>query len=147
MSQAEIQGIYDERVDHLNKFRTGMADIQLDFNAIAQDVTVQLMSKKKDIYSDTTTEIEQEIVKRAVVSKNPDMMYVQDLFSELVEDEDERIPWLVKMTITNLPRIVQHDDRIIIGDLLYSVSQVTPINRLNDGLLKILVYPERTDTE
>lgn len=144
--QSEIQGIYDQRVSHLNKFRTGMADIALEHNALAQQVQVHFMSKVKDIYSDTSNELQQIVDKRAIISKNPDMAYVQDLFDEIVE-EDEKMPWLVKMTITDLPRLINHDDRITIGGILYSVSKASPINRLNDGLLKILVYPERTETD
>lgn len=123
-----------------------MADIALEHNALAQEVQIHFMSKVKDIYSDTSNELQEIVEKRAIISKNPDMTYVQDLFDELVE-EDEKIPWLVKLTRTDLPRMINHDDRITIGGILYSVSKVAPINRLNDGLLKVLVYPERTETD
>jgi hypothetical protein len=147
MSQAEIQGVFDERVEHLNEYRTGMADIALEFNALSQVVHITFMTKETDIYGDTTDAVESELDKLAVVTKNPDMSYVQDLFGYLGEDREDEIPWLVKLTLTDMPRIIRHDDRILIGEIEFSVSKVTPINRLNDGLLKVLVYPERGDIE
>lgn len=144
--QSEIQGVYDKRVNHLNKFRVGMADIAMQFNAIAQQVTVIFMKKITDVYNDTSVEEESRVEKRAVVSKSPDMNYVQDLFDTLVEEEEKQ-PWLIKLTISKLPRLINHDDRIIIAGEVYSVSMASPINRLNDGIQKVLVYPERSDSD
>lgn len=146
-AQNELQGIYDERVSHLNKFRIGMADIALRRHPLAQVVGVTLMSKEEDIYGDTSNEVEVRVDKLALVNKSPDLSYVQDYFDDLIEDVDDKIPWLVKMTITGLPRLINHDDRILIADEVYSVSKVSPINRMNDGLLKVLVYPERSNPE
>lgn len=142
--QSEVQGILDKRINHLNKFRVGMADIAMHFSAIAQSVTVIFMKKTRDVYNDTSVEEEFRVEKRAVVSKSPDMNYVQDLFDVLLEEEDKQ-PWLVKLTISSLPRLINHDDRIVIAGQTYSVSLVSPINRLNDGIQKILVYPERSE--
>lgn len=147
MSQAETQGIYSSRIEHLNEFRTGMADRALALNALSQLVQVKLMEKSVDIYGDTEVKLEAEVTKRVVVTKNPEMSYVANQFDLLVEDDEDRIPWLVKLTQSGLPRLIRHDDRMIIGGIEYSVSAVSPINRLNDGLLKVLIYPERSSNE
>lgn len=146
-AQNELQGIYDERVSHLNRFRKGMADIALRRHPLAQKVVVAFMSKDEDIYGDTCNEVEVRVEKLALVNKSPDLSYVQDYFDDLVEDIDDKMPWLVKLTTTDLPRLINHDDRILIADEVYSVSKVSPINRMNDGLLKVLVYPERSNPE
>ena len=80
--------------------------------------------------------------KRILPSKKADLFFVQDLFGDLIEDES-KIPWLVQMTLTGLPRLVNNGDNIIVEDVAYTVAKVAPVHRLNDGILRLLIYVER----
>ena len=142
MSQAEIQGIFSERVEHLNTFARVMADIQVSHNPLAQDVTLIFNKKTSDVYYDTSIEEETRIKKRVLISKKYNLYYVQDLFQTLVEPTTE-MPWIVTLTLTSLPRHLQMDDQILIGDELYTVSRVSPKNRIQDSIQKVLIYNER----
>lgn len=141
--QGLIQDAYSERLDHLNDFRQKMADIQLEFNPLSQVALVQLVKKDTDIYGDTQNQLEQELTKRVHVKKNPSLIYLQDEFDFLVEDS-ESTPVVITMTTTGLPRLVNHDDRVIIGNIVYTISTARPANRLSDTIIKLTAYPERT---
>ena len=143
--QAKKQGVFDERVEHLDRLHVGMADLSLKFNALAQFVDIYFVNASTDVYMDTTIEVVKVVRdKRAIVSKKNDMIYVQRLFETLLEGDTEENGWHIWLTGKGLPRHVQHDDIIKIAGILYSVSMVAPYNRLNDGLEHIWVYPERT---
>ena len=76
------------------------------------------------------------------------MEYVQDLFNgELLIDNDDQIPWLVVMTKTGLPRLLNQDDQIVIDGNKYTISVVRPTNRNSDSVFDCIIYPERTDPE
>ena len=72
MGQANIQGVFNERVEHLNKFRRIMADVQLNLNLISQDVTIVLNQNAIDLYHDSSlVEETVRVDKRVLISKNP----------------------------------------------------------------------------
>lgn len=54
-SQAEIQGVFNERVEHLNKYRRLMADALLGRHLIAQDAEILLLAKSFDQYEDISS--------------------------------------------------------------------------------------------
>lgn len=147
MKQAHLQGVFNKRVDHLNHYRRVMADIQLELNLISETVTIIFNKKTSDIYMDSIFEEESRVPKKVLISKNPDMAYVIDSFDELEERED-LMPWLVVITLTDLPRHLNHTDQIITENgQIYRVSRAMPINRLNDSVQKVLIYNERIDTQ
>lgn len=54
-SQANIQGVYNDRIDHLNKFRRVMTDVNLKHNLISQEATIMLLAKSFDQYEDISS--------------------------------------------------------------------------------------------
>jgi hypothetical protein len=54
-SQANIQGVFNERVEHLDKFRRLMGDRLLEHHLIAQDAEVVLLARSFDIYGDISS--------------------------------------------------------------------------------------------
>lgn len=126
-----------------------MADIKIDRHPQKKKATIIFNDTRLDIYNDAIREEECRVEKNVIVRKNPDMMFVQSMFyNELIEDTD-KIPWVVDVTITNLPRLPKNDDMLLITDngkeYLYSISSVKPINRDTPVVLVMLVYPERTE--
>jgi len=139
---ANSQGVYSERVEHQNHFRRTMADIVIGLNPLAQNATIVFNKIEKDHYDDSRAIEEGRMEKRILLSKKADLFFVQDLFGDLIEDES-KIPWLVQMTLTGLPRLVNNGDNIIVEDVAYTVAKVAPVHRLNDGILRLLIYVER----
>lgn len=139
----------DIRLNRLNKFVLRMADIKINRHPQRKKATIIFNDTRLDIYNDAIREEECRVEKNVIVRKNPDMMFVQSMFyNELIEDTD-KLPWVVDVTITNLPRLPKNDDMLLITDngkeYLYSISSVKPINRDTPVVLVMLVYPERTE--
>lgn len=134
-----------ERLSQLDRYAARIADIQLERNPLASEVMLIFNLKVRDQYQDTIVSEDLRIKKRAMVSKNVDMNYVQQ-FDEaiLLEDDTDKIPWIVSMTTTQCPRIPSMDDNIIIEGIKYSISMVKPANRNINSLILLLIYPERS---
>lgn len=142
-SQAKIQGVLDERVEHLNKFRRVMGDRLLDHHLISQDAQVFLFDRSFDIYRDISSVAPPSpiLVKKVLLDKAPDMHYVQQLFDNWLVESSENYPYLVQLTLTGLPRPLNLGDRLKMGEGVYEVRLVSPINRLNDSIQKLMVCP------
>ena len=102
---------------------------------------------QRDHYQDSITTEEGRVKKRAIVKKDPDMSYVQQLGDVLLEDDDDHIPWVVSMSMTNLIRIPRTDDQVLIDGVRYYVSYVKPVNRSIDSIVNISIYPDRNDED
>lgn len=135
-----------ESLQPLNEFASGMADLQLDRNPLAQEVIVIFNSVTRDHYQDSVLQEECRVKKMAVVKKDTDMEYVQQLGDLLLEDEDS-IPWIVSMTRTGFPRALRLDDQILIDGLRYTISATRPANRSIDSIVNVSIYPDRTDKD
>lgn len=136
-------GIWDGRVQALNAFSRGMADLNLSRNPLASEVIVVFNDDKLDHYLDSRPTEGVRVKKLAMVNKHNTLDYVQTLTGEFVMEGDV-IPWVVNMTTTNLPRLPKVNDNIIIDNVKFAVSSVHPLNRNVDSLISLLVYPERT---
>lgn len=130
----------------LNMFAAGMADLQMSRNPLAQEVILIFNESGRDHYQDAILTETARVKKLALVKKDADMNYVQQIGDLLLEDVDA-IPWVVSVTITNLPRTPRLDDQILIDGLRYTISLVKPANRSVDSILLLSVYPDRTDEE
>ena len=130
----------------LNYFASGMVDLQLDRNPLSQEVVVIFNEVQRDHYQDSITTEKGRVKKRAIVKKDADMSYVQQLGDVLLEDDDH-IPWIVSMTTTNLIRIPKTDDQILIDGVRYYVSYVKPANRSIESIVNISIYPDRNDED
>lgn len=54
-SQANIQGVFNERVEHLNKFRRVMTDALLEHHLISQEAEILFLAKSFDQYEDISS--------------------------------------------------------------------------------------------
>lgn len=115
----------DNRNQILNRYAQGMADIWLSRTQITSKVILIFNDVIRDHYQDAIHKETKRVMKLAAVKKNADMKYVQELFGDvLLEDNLEQIPWVVSLTMTCLPRTPQMDDQIIINGLKYTISMV-----------------------
>ena len=130
----------------LNMFAAGMADLQMSRNPLAQEVVLIFNESGRDHYQDAILTETARVKKLAVIKKDADMNYVQQIGDLLLEDVDA-IPWVVSVTVTDLPRIPRLDDQILIEGLRYTISLVKPANRAIDSILLLSIYPDRTDEE
>lgn len=137
--------MFGERVKQLEKYAQGVADIQLSRNPLASEVVLIFNETIRDQYQDAITNEIDRVVKVAMVSKDPSMSYVQELFDDLLEDDLGHLPWAVSLTMTNLPRRPSMDDQILIDGLVYSISKVTPLSRKVQSIITLAIYPERTE--
>nr|DAV91845.1 MAG TPA: hypothetical protein [Caudoviricetes sp.] len=148
-SIAVKQGLISSRVEHLNNFRRVMGDIRIKFHALSQEGELIFNKKEYDHYRDTYVKEEKRMKKLLLISKYADPEYLQASF--LMDNEDtltdilEKQPFVVFLTSTDLPRLLNHDDQIVIGGVLYTVSRAAPVNRFNDSIQRLLVYPERNE--
>lgn len=131
----------------LNYFASSMVDLQLDRNPLSQEVILIFNKVQRDHYQDSIVTEEGRVKKRAIVKKDLDMSYVQQLGDVLLEDDDDHIPWIVSMSMTNLIRIPRTDDQILIDGVRYYVSYVKPVNRSIDSIVNISIYPDRNDED
>ena len=133
----------DVRLSYIDRYTQGMSDIRISRHQLRKNVVVCLNDPEWDIYRDVRIHSEKyRVNKQAIVQKNPDMNYVQDMYDVFLE-EDEQLPWTVNLTMSGLLRPLKMDDKVIIDGLVYNVSKVRPNNRELHGLLECLVYPER----
>ena len=178
-SQAQIQGVFNDRVEHLNNFRRIMGDIVLDHHLISQDAEVMLLARSFDIYGDISSVapfyafsskklaiydnesglsfladrngdivrvrgvpvVVEPYIKKVLFDKAPDMHYVQQEFSNWLVENSANYPYLVQMTMTDMPRHLNLGDRLKLGETVYEVRLVSPISRLNDSIQKVMVCP------
>lgn len=126
-----------------DSYAVGMFDIMTPRNPLHKSVTVIFNSINRDQYNDARVIEESRQTKVALVEKD-DQHFIQFFdIEELLEDTDK--PWTVTLSITDLPRLPRTDDRMLIDGLLYTVSQVKPINREMPSVVKCLIYPERNE--
>lgn len=130
----------------LNLFASGMADIQLSRNPLAEEVHIIFNDVQRDHYQDSVLVESCRIKKLAMVKKDTDMDYVQQEGFELLEDESS-LPWTVSITTTGLPRAPRQDDQVLINGIRYNVSGVKPSNREIDSIILLFIYPDRTDED
>lgn len=131
------------RVQAIDRYSRMMADIRISRHPLRKHVLCIFTDKEYDIYQDSTTTESERLKKLAIVQKNPDLDYVQELDDVLMDDGDH-IPWVVTMTLTGLPRTPRQDDYLIIEGVKYAISKVGPINRSVRGVVDCMIYPERT---
>jgi hypothetical protein len=123
----------------------GMADIQLSHNALASEVIIIFNDLSVDHYQDSRIAEIDRIKKLAVFRKVEDLEFVPDDENEtLLDDKEAAIPYEVLTTMTWLPRIPRRDDMLLHEGNLYTIHHVKPMNRDIDGLIQLVVYPERT---
>ncbi len=89
----------------MTNYAARMADISLSRHPLCRDLIFIFNAVETDIYKDTNTIEEARIFKQAIVRKNPDMMYVQEVYSDLLMEDSDKLPWLVLVTMTGLARI------------------------------------------
>ena len=135
---------HDYRRDILSNMAVGMADIQLSHNALATEVIIIFNDISVDHYQDSRIAEIDRIKKLAIFRKSQDMTFVPDESEELLEDSEKSIPYEVLTTVTRLPRLPRRDDMVLSEGVLYTVHHVKPMNRDIDGLIQLIVYPERT---
>lgn len=143
----------DTRRDHMNYFMKGMADIVMSRTMLSREAEVILNDVVLDHYKDAQVAEVCRVVKNVMVRKNVDMSYIQEQFDlpwnpdgpELLQDNVDQLPFIVIMTITNLPRVIRKDDEIMIDGIKFAVSKVKPTNRDLPSIINVLVYPERTN--
>lgn len=140
-NSASLQGIVDARIERLNNYRRSMADVQLTLNPLAVDGEIIFNSRALDTYNEGILTEESRLTKRMVLSKTPDMHYVQDRALADLLVEHETGGYVLRLTTTTLPRIISIDDQVVIGGITYTISKVSPYNRFNDSILVALVYP------
>lgn len=134
------------RINLLDRFASGMADIQIERNPLRKEVILILNEVYRDHYQDVVSREVSRHKKWAMVNKNVDLNYVQEMDITLVEDVDQ-IPWIVTMTITALPRVPRAEDQILVDGLKYTVSMVKPMNRQLQSVVLLMVYPERSTND
>lgn len=136
--------IYDERHRALENMAVGMADIQLAHNPVASETIVIFNDLSVDHYQDSRIAEICRVKKLAVFNKVDDMNYVPDSDMGELQFDNDSIPFRVLMTITGLPRLPRRDDMLLNEGDLYTIHHVKPMNRDINGLLELIVYPERT---
>lgn len=135
----------DIRNTVLTRFEEGMAEIRLSRHQLRSNVIVSLRDTQHDIYMDVQDSSEEfRALKVALVNRNPDMMYVQELFDEL-SMPDDILPFTVILTAAGLPRNPHINDYVIVDGRIYVVSKVKPTNRDLGRVLNLLVYPMRDE--
>lgn len=137
--------IYNKQA--LNNFASGMMDIQIARNPLASEVILIFNDTIRDHYQDAVSVETLRVKKRALVKKNSEMAYVQQEPELLLEDDIDKIPWIVSLTTTCLPRVPKLDDQIVIEGLRYNISYVAPANRYLDKIINLTIYPERNDVD
>lgn len=135
---------HDYRRTMLSKMAVGMADIQLSHNALATEVILIYNDLSVDHYQDSRIAEIDRIKKLAVFRKSEELTFVPDDSVELLDDKESEIPYEVLTTVTGLPRMPRRDDMLLNDGNLYTVHHVKPMNRDIDGLIQLIVYPERT---
>lgn len=131
------------QLSRLDRYAAGMAEIQLNHNPLSQEIEVIFNDVVRDHYQDAHVVSDTRVKKQAVVKKNVDMNYVQELGGDLLLEDIDSLPWVVSLTILDLPRIPKMDDSILIDGIIYTISMVKPSNRNLQSILNLFVYPER----
>ena len=135
---------HDYRRAVLSRMAVGMADIQLSHNALATEVILIYNDLSIDHYQDSRIAEIDRIKKLAIFRKSEELTFVPDDSDELLDDKESAIPYEVLTTNTGLPRLPRRDDMLLSEGNLYTVHHVKPMNRDIDGLIQLIVYPERT---
>lgn len=134
----------DERLEKINNFHTRMTEYKILRHPLKTNIEVTLCEVTKDIYGDSTSVPEQKVNKVCVIQKTMDMDYLNTALGILME-ENEKLPWLVYLTLIGLPRTLMHGDYITADGEVYKVSAVRPVNRQNPNVIRLLIHPERDD--
>lgn len=135
---------HDYRRRILSRMAVGMADIQLSHNALASEVIIIFNDLSVDHYQDSRIAEIDRIKKLAIFRKSEELTFVPDDSEELLDDKESAIPYEVLTTNTGLPRLPRRDDMLLNEGNLYTIHHVKPMNRDIDGLIQLIVYPERT---
>ena len=136
---------HDYRRDILSNMAVGMADIQLSHNALASEVIIIFNDLSVDHYQDSRIAEIDRIKKLAIFRKVEDLEFVpDDDHGTLLDDKESAIPYEVLTTMSWLPRLPRRDDMLLHEGFLYTIHHVKPMNRDIDGLIQLIVYPERT---
>lgn len=136
--------IYDERHRALSTMAVGMADIQLAHNPTASEVIVIFNDLSVDHYQDSRIAEICRIKKLGVFNKVTDLDFVPDSDMGDLQIDNDSVPYRVLMTLTDLPRLPKRDDMLLNEGMLYTIHHAKPMNRDIDGLVELIVYPERT---
>lgn len=131
----------------LNNFTSMMMDVQIPRNPLASEVILVFNDSIRDQYQDVIVKETSRVKKLAIVKKDPDMMYVQQETDILLEDNIDKIPWLIKFTMTDLPRRPRAEDQVVVEGLRYNVSYAQPLNRSLNNIMVLTVYPDRSDID
>lgn len=133
----------DNRLQRLNGYARAMAEYNISRNPLREPVVLIFVKSWRDQYRDQHTMEVGRVLKYAAVSRNVDIDYVQELGGDLLQIDNERQPYIVSLTDSDLPRLPQQGDRVLYDGVLYSVAKVKPFNRQINSLIQLIVYPER----
>lgn len=125
---------------------TGMTEIKIHRHPLKSVVLICLCKVTRDHYGDTSSVVEQTVTKEVILQKNPDLMYINATIGELLDDGDE-LPWIMILTLKDLPRTLRLGDYVRLDDLIYKVSGVRPVNRENPNVIQCFLHPKREDLE
>lgn len=136
----------DERLNRVIKFMTGMTEIKIHRHPMKEKVKVAICKVNRDHYGDSTSEVETIIDKEVIIQKNVDLSYI-NITSGVLLDDGEHLPWIMILTLKDLPRTLQHGDYVTYDEFDYKVSGVKPVNRENPDIIMCFLHPDRIDFE
>jgi len=141
--QATIQGFLDSRITRVNEYRRVMADTQMILNPLAVSCTILFNNRVLDTYNEGVLTLESSLeAKRGVLTKVSDMHYVQDeALSNILVDVESSTAYTLRITTTDLTRIIRIDDQVQIAGILYTIAKVFPYSRYSDSILGAILYP------
>lgn len=136
----------DLRVKQISNFTSSIVDLQISRHPLRSRVVVVFNTTNYDIYKDATNVESSRVNKWAIVEKEKDLHYIQQLLDDdFLIDDDAQLPWMITMTLSGLPRLPKQDDVIIIDGLKFTVARVMPIHKRIKSVLTAFVYPERSE--
>lgn len=122
-----------------------MADLKIEKHPARSDFVYIFNDATKDQYGDSFIEEVGRVLKSGILQLKPDLQYLQDIEEELIEDDKE--PYVVVLTITDMLRKPMASDYVLIEGVLYKVSYVKPTNRYTQVIFDCLIYPERDEED
>lgn len=146
---------YQDYLKHLNNITKGYSDMALDRHPLSKPIYIAYCNQKFDHYQDEIGETYDEVVyKRALIRKNVDIKYVQQLRDGdqklrgvQLKDNVENLYWLCFITTTDLPKQPSINDIVLIDNVQYKISAVKPVNRQIESTIWLLIYPNRVDLD
>jgi hypothetical protein len=105
--------------------------------------TLYLVDRDGNYLTDESGErlIGEKFTKKVLFDKIPELHYVQKTFTDYLVENSSNYPYLVQITMTDMPRHLNLGDRLKLGETMYEVRLVEPISRLNDSIQKVMVCP------